>query len=215
MTNKYLDNKWTEEDLELARFISRSRNWPELTGEKQEVDCATVKRYGFEDKLEWERPLLRLYGDIYINFEHWLFFGEQANTKFWCNLKSIEDALMAYLKETSVHGNPSEEDIKKFDAVMSELKKNSDLPEMWVRGPEAWIPQAEKIRKEAQIDFEAVAKKAFLDGIITLEEVKEIHHWEFFENTCSDEWFLGWSMAGAIVTLHQIQENKRTGKWEK
>ena len=213
MTNE-LRKKWTEEDLELARFISRSRKWPELTGEEQKVNYAILKRFGFEDKLEWERPRLRLYGDIYVKFEPWLF--KQANLSFWCELEDLGDALMTYFKETSTNDKPSEEDCKKFDDVMAELKQIGDLPEMtYCFGHRGLYDGVETIRKDAQTAFfSGVAKKAFLDGIITLEEVKEIYKFEFLERDDAADWVYGWSMAGAIVTLRQIQENKKNGLWE-
>ncbi len=212
MTNKYLEKSWTAEDLDLAKFITKSREWPELIGEAGEMERATVKRYKVEKKFEWERPRLRLYWDIYNNFKHWLFY-KQTNTKFWCELEDLSDALMMYLKENSRYGKPDKEDCKKIDAVIAELDRN--LPEMYSNGPEAWIPEAEKVRKAAQHEFlNGAAKNAFLSGLLTLSDVAELYKFEFLERTCSDDWFVGWSMAAAIEMFWTIQDNKKNGRWE-
>lgn len=209
MTN----NKNWKEDLDVARYVTKSREWPELIGEAEEIDYATVKRYKVEKDFEWERPLLRLYGDIYNNFKHWLF--KQANTKFWYNLSSIEDAYKMYMKETKIYDEPSEEDLKKFDDLMDELKVQ-ELPTLTNNGRRNSMEIAEKIRKDAQrLFFDGEAKEIFCAGLIDLEGLKDLYEFEFMELPYTRNWTSGWCIYAAIVSHRQREEHKKNGTWGK
>lgn len=208
---------YTAEELRKANLVADINNFPELMGDEKAVNCATVIRVRAWKELDKKYHKLGLYGLEYGEFYDWLIDGDQAKmTQFWMELqdKSIEEMYRRYLIEQHKYDEPSESDLYKFDALMEELKAK-ELPMLTNNGRPNSTERAEKIRTDAQkLFFEGAAKEAFCDGLVNLEDLKELYKFEFFEMAYTRNWSGEWCIDAAIESLRRRQENKKNGTWE-
>lgn len=210
---------YTEEELRRAKLVADINNFPELEGNKEDMDLALVIRVRVWRELDKKYQDLSLYGPSYGEFYDWLIDSAQAKTtKFWIELKekSIEEIYRRYLTEQQKYDEPSEDDLQKFDVLMEELKTTScELPVLKNNGRPNSLERAQKRREDAQrLFFEGEAREAFCAGLVNLEDLRELHKFEFFEMSYTRHWDNEWCIDAAIESLRRRQESKKNGTWE-
>ncbi|MBS6790946.1 hypothetical protein [Megasphaera sp.] len=208
---------YTEEEIRRARLVADINNFPELMGAEEDIDCVMVIRVRVWRELDKDYPKLKLYGPSHGEFYEWLINSDQAKTtQFWINLKekSIKEIYRKYLAEQHKYTRPSEDDLKKFDALMETLKVK-ELSALTNNERPNSMDRAEKNRKDAQgIFFEGAAKEAFDSGIVNLEGLKDLYEFEFLEMSYTRNWSEEWCIDAAIESLRRRQEHKKNGTWE-
>ena len=208
-------------DIDHEKFIAKSRNFPEIKGNEEEVNLAIILRNKTEHTLETNQYKIRLYGEEFGNFYDWLFFNgtQAAQVEFWLKSEntSLEKLYEMYLKKDNKAEEKSKDDLEKFNKILQNLKENkSEMPELINSGRPSSCERAIENRKDAQrLFFESEAKRAYCEGLISLADVTEMYESEFLENNYTRFWESAWNIAAAIGSLRIQQENKRTGKWGK
>ena len=161
---------YTEEEIRRARLVADINNFPELMGAEEDIDCVMVIRVRVWRELDKDYPKLKLYGPSHGEFYEWLINSDQAKTtQFWINLKekSIKEIYRKYLAEQHKYTRPSEDDLKKFDALMETLKVK-ELSALTNNGRPNSMDRAEKTERMRRGYFlREQQKKHLTPGLLT------------------------------------------------